>query len=96
MAKDIIYLGNIALPAARLAASAPERPNWDENPLMRWLEFRFLTTTIWKQVALPWREAMVDQARKSSQIRNQRWPYLALMVSPLPSQLRYQRQRVPE
>jgi len=35
---------------------------------MRWVEFKFLTTMIWKQVALPWREAMTDHARKSSQI----------------------------
>lgn len=92
----LTYWGRTALPAARAAARAPDRPNWDAKPLTRWVAFRFLTTTIWKQVALPWREAMVDQARKSSQMRNQRWPYLALMVSPLPSQLRYQRQRVPE
>lgn len=35
---------------------------------MRWLALRFFTTTIWKQVAEPWREAMVEYARNSSQI----------------------------
>lgn len=56
------------LPASLLEARAADSPNWDETPLMRCVEFKFFTTRIWKQVALPWREAMTDQARKSSQI----------------------------
>jgi len=63
---------------------------------MRCVAFKFFWTIIWKQVALPCLEAMTDQARKSSQILNQRWPYLALMVSEFPSQLRYHLQRVAE
>lgn len=63
-----IYFSNLALPALKAEARAPVRPNWVRRPLIRWVEFKFLTTMIWKQVALPWREAITDQARKSSQI----------------------------
>jgi hypothetical protein len=63
-----IYFINLALPAFMAAARAPVRPNWVRWPLIRWVEFKFLTTMIWKQVALPWREAITDHARKSSQI----------------------------
>lgn len=56
------------LPASLLEARAADKPNWDGTPLMRWVVFKFFTTTIWKQVALPWRAAITDQARKSSQI----------------------------
>lgn len=55
-----IYFARVALPAALLLARAPLRPSWEWTPSMRWLELRFLTTTIWKQVAEPWREAMVE------------------------------------
>jgi hypothetical protein len=33
--KHNIYFGKVAFPAARLAARAPERANWDAKPLMR-------------------------------------------------------------
>ena len=63
-----IYFKSLALPAFMAAARAPVRPNCVRWPLIRWVAFKFLTTMIWKPVALPWREAITDQARKSSQI----------------------------
>lgn len=42
------------------AASAAERPNWRSTPSMRWVELMFLTMVICQQVALPWRETMVE------------------------------------
>lgn len=63
-----IYWGSLFFPLALLAATAPLRPNCVLRPSRRWVAFRFLTTIIWKQVALPCLEAMTDHARKSSQI----------------------------
>ena len=49
------------LPEAFLAAeSAPERPNCVGTPSMRCVELIFLTMVIWKQVAEPWREVIVE------------------------------------
>jgi len=45
---------------ALLAASAADRLNWVLIPSMRWTALRFLTQVIWKQVAVPWREAIVE------------------------------------
>jgi hypothetical protein len=59
---------NLAFPAARLAANAPLIPNCVAWPSIRCVAFKFFWTMIWKHVALPWREAMTDHARKSSQI----------------------------
>jgi len=73
---------------------APLRLNWDGMPLTRCVELRFLTSVIWKHDAEPWREMMVEYARKYSQMRNQRSPYLATTFSLLATQLRYQRQMV--
>src|SRR5690625_4032498 len=105
-------------PLALLLARAPEMPNWEPTPAMRGVALRVLKTRIWKHVALPWREAMTDQAMKSSQhehsgqspgcvmcrvrtlqmrrTRYQRWPYLAVISSLLPTQFRYHLHRVAE
>ena len=47
---------------------APCSPNWLLMPSTLCVELMFFTSTIWKQVAVPWREEMVDQARKNDQI----------------------------
>lgn len=50
------------------AARAAWRPNCVGIPSTRWVELMFLTHVIWKQVADPWREIIVEYARKYSQI----------------------------
>jgi hypothetical protein len=61
-------LGRVPLACSMAASRAPVRPNWVLMPSTRWVELMFLTRVSCQQVAPPWREVMVEEARKYSQI----------------------------
>jgi hypothetical protein len=51
-----------------VASRAAVKPNCVLIPSIRWTAFRFLMQVIWKHEAVPWRDAIVEYARKYSQI----------------------------
>lgn len=54
-------LGSDVWPTLSIAAwRAPDSPYWVLTPSILWVELMFLTRVIWKQVAPPWREVMVE------------------------------------
>lgn len=56
-----LALGRLPLPILSMAfCRAPWRPNCEGTPSIRCVELMFLTSVIWKQVAPPWREVMVE------------------------------------
>jgi hypothetical protein len=64
---------------------------WFGTPMIRWYAFKFLCSVNWNTLALPLRLVMTDHARKKTQTRYQRSPYLATTASLFDTQFLYHR-----